>query len=189
MLTGLLGACLLTLSGCFPEKHSEAYLYPQSTWQAVRAGSSKRIIGPDISIYISVSNIRWWTGGTPGERDFRITLWFAPERPNFAFDPRDSILVLDSTKKMSPSRVESKWTGNNNSSGWYGCNRYPVLDREPKYVLRRGSCFELYFDIEPPKPEKEFILRISGLSIDGKHLEVPDIYFQEARTWVLPISR
>jgi len=180
----------LTLYGCFPVWHSEAYLVSQAVWQVESVGTSKqRLTGPDITFDISPSNIRWWTGGTPGEHDpFRITLWFDPKHSNFAFDPTSTVLILDEDTKMSPSQVHIEWAGG--SAGWHGCGRYPKADfgEGPKYSLRRGSCFELYFHIVPPAPEKEFVLHIGGLSINGKRLDVPDIYFKKGKTWVVPIG-
>lgn len=187
---GFLVAGSLLLVGCFPAWESEAYITPQPAWHTERTGAAK-VIGPDVWFYVKTSNTVSLVSDYSRVRPFGISLWFAPQRPDIKFDPSRIALIFDEGFNIAPSRVQLVWAGDLSRYDWWDCGRYPATDfgPGPPYSLFRGFCTELYFDIDSPPLEKEFIMRITGLTVGDQQLNVPDIHFRRGRYWVMPIGK
>lgn len=187
---GLLATCSLLLAGCFPSWESEAYLTSQSTWHTERTGAVK-VIGPDVWFYVKTSNTVSLMSDYTKVRPFGISLWFEPRRPDIKFDPSRIALIIDESSNIVPSRVQLVRAGDTSRFDWWDCGRYPGTDfgPGPSYLLFRGFCAELYFDVDSPPPEKEFIMCITGLTIGDQQLNVPDIHFRRGKYWVAPIGK
>lgn len=174
------------LSGCYSAWVSQGQIVPSTEWQSHAVMASSLLSGQDIEIFLKVGN------GASSSWDyaqrsplFGISLWFAPKALDFEINPNQVFLQIPSTAVLSPARILMSHVGSNvEASGWscYG-NPKNIKDidikSDDKHVLRRGSCFEFYFDTTAPSPDAEFSMRIEGLARNGQKVAIPEIQFRK----------
>lgn len=187
----VLGA--VSLCGCVNTSLSRAYVDPGIGWSSETAGRGQRIIGPAVDIYVKASNSISNLKDETKSNTFGVSLYFIPQVENIEFIPSGVSLLLTGSPAIKPMRYDLMVTGNNSGLDIWDCGHYnyPLvnLGSGPQYILRRGFCAELYFDVRPPTPETEFVLRISGLTRNGEQIRVPDLRFKKGgvRTVDFPI--
>lgn len=181
----------LLLVGCFPKWQSEAYVTSQLAWYTKPAGVATKVIGTDFWFYVKTSNTVSLVRDNSRVRPFGISLWFSPQRDDIKIDPSKVFLIFRDGPNFKPSQVQLVRAGNTATYDMWTCGSYLATDfgSGPTYPLFRGFCVELYFDVDSPPPEKEFIMRITGLTIGDQQLNVPDIHFKKGKYWVMPLGK
>jgi hypothetical protein len=169
----LLMPVVALIAGCHSIWVSQAQVAPNTGWSSKDYGGGRILSGPDVEILVKPSNstddikTNW----------FGISLWFDPKQLDLRFSPEKVALFFQGMDEIKPARIEMKWTGA--GRGGWECGRSQKSDfgSGPPYVLHRGFCVELYFDIKPPSPDTPFTLRITGLTRENKPVAIPDIHF------------
>lgn len=184
LLAGIFFVIVSTLlSGCVRQLVSVADL-PENRERDGRG----QLLVPGLGVIIRASNEtpRSWL---EIPRYFKISLWFAPTRSGFQFDPQQVRLIFPDRRIFTPERV---WTVSNASDPSrvhvWDCwsNRRTPIEGKPPYALKEiGYCFEISFEVEPPAPDTPFSMHIDYLTVDGKSVGVPEINFKKGSFWIM----
>jgi hypothetical protein len=197
----LLLVVVALLQGCYRVWVSRGYVTPDAQWSSQAGAVGTKILGPDIDIYVRVTrgvlserehtNVFWDSGGELAP-PLGISLWFGPKQQNFIFDPYETSVLLPNGNKLKAIRIITKWSGLGRSGDWKCESGQTVyFESAPPYLLRRGYCFEYYFNTVTPPLESQFSMQIDGLAQGGNHVSIPEIKFQKGSFGMmgLPSSR
>lgn len=168
-----------SLYGCVSLSLSRAFVDPGTGWLSEAAGRGQRIIGHEVDIFVKTSNsFSKLEDGTKSDT-FGVSLYFIPKIENLEFIPSGVSLMFPGVPAIKPARINLKNAGYN-ASIWE-CGPYPIANfgPGPHYVLRRGFCVDLYFNVRPPSPDTEFMLRIPELIQNSRRISIPDLKFKK----------
>jgi len=124
------------------------------------------------------------------EKEFlHIVVQFDTKENNYIFDPTGVILNIDG-KSYRPNSISEFITktgpareGNRSIPGHnWTCDFSGIVSQSSlikKFKVQKG-CLVLEYSLETPEPEKEFNIRINGLSIFGANVEIPTIFFKSS---------
>ena len=171
------------LTACYRAWVSQASIQDTAEWKSRDNIRARTLTNVDITIAIKASNVVSAVS-KPEEDYLGISLRFEP-RTNTTFDPYKTILILPNGTRVNPSRVHIQIAGDNSRLNTWVCGQYvhAEFEREPPYKLYKGSCFDLYFDIPPPNPDREFKMLIGGLSRQEFQIAVPTVVFKKGFYW------
>ncbi|PKN38870.1 MAG: hypothetical protein CVU62_01325 [Deltaproteobacteria bacterium HGW-Deltaproteobacteria-2] len=177
---------LCSLSGCFhfARPTSVAKIEPNPDWHIEEKcgyeGCAKIVdflVGKDVTVRVEAQNdyVR--------DNIFTIKVAFeTSEKSTYIYTPSANILTLPNGKTVSSKDFPCRYTiyslatfeSYNNLK-----ERAPLKD--PPYKGKRGDCFILYFNVQPPPPsvEENFTLDIGSLEKDGKLIKIPRIHFSK----------
>jgi hypothetical protein len=171
------------LCGCYSASLSRAFVDPTTGWSSEVSGRAQRIVGPNIDIYVKTSNRVSRVNNETEMAIFGVSLFFVTRIDGLEFDPAAVSLLIPGLVEMKPAQFYLKSTGNNSGLDIWDCGhyRYPPADfgSGPRYVVRSGLCVDLFFDVSPPSPETEFVLRIPAFARNEEELRVPDLRFKK----------
>lgn len=173
---------IVSVAGCYRISLSRARIGPETGWSMQKYGRGQLLVGPELDILIRSSN-----SSDENNNQFGISLWFDPKYSNLKFFPQEPVVLLPGTNGLKPKSIVVKWTGANRS-GWE-CGRSQNRDfgEGPSYVLERGFCVELYFEIKSPSPDTPFSMRIDGVTRDGQRVVIPRIEFVKDTATVIDL--
>lgn len=182
---------VVSLYGCASTLLSRASVDPGTGWSSEVAGRGQRIIGHDVDIYVKASNSVSSLEDETKRDTFGVSLYFVPKVDNLKFMPAEVSLLLAGTPAIKPMRFDLMIAGNNAGLNIWECGQrysepigkfiYPVVNFESgsQYTLRPGFCADLYFDVQPPSPDTEFVLRIPDLIQNNERIKIPDLQFKK----------
>lgn len=183
----------MSLYGCVSSASlSRAFVDPETGWSSQAWGRSQRIVGHDVDIYVKTSNSISSLKDETKRDTFGVYLFFVPRMDNFKFIPTEVSLLLPGLPAIKPMRFNLQVTGNNSSADMPDCGHYnyPKVDfgSGPQYTLQPGFCADLYFDVQPPLPDTEFVLRITEITHNDRRIDVPDLQFKKGvfEYWARP---
>ncbi|TAM45709.1 MAG: hypothetical protein EPN55_07445 [Gammaproteobacteria bacterium] len=165
------------LVGCYQGFESQPHIDANPHWQIK---GKRLLVGPDIEIFMRVSNYRTRFYNNDHLHYFGISFWFDPKVPGYRFDPQITFLELRN-RSLHPKNIKLVFSGLDARVIDWECGNYPEHDfgSGPNYGLFRGACFELYFPVSPPSSDTPFSIKIEGLTLNGAPVRVPVINFKE----------
>lgn len=182
-----MGAALL--QGCHVIV-SEAYIEPNpnTDWYSENKARFSILHSHGIAIYVRASNTDPSSFGNKLYPNyFGVSLWFNTEGNDFRFNPNEVFLSFADVEKLKPVKIKLESAGLSAHDAGWECGNYPTKDfgPGPSYVLRRGFCVELYFNVNAPSPETSFSMRLDSLMRGDKQIVVPEIRFRKGSFWVI----
>lgn len=182
-----------SLYGCVSSSSlSRAFVDPATGWSSKTWGRSQCVVGPDVEFCVKVSNSVSNLKDETKNSIFGVSLYFEPKVDDLKFIPTETSLLLPGLPAIKPMRFDLQVTGNNSSADMSDCGHYnyPLVDfgLGPQYALRGGFCADLYFEVQPPSPDTEFVLRIPDIIRDNGRIRVPDLHFKKGvfEYWARP---